>query len=149
MINSVTLIGRTTREIDLRYTPSGAAVANFNIAVNRQFKSANGERETDFINVVQFGKGAELTAQYVKKGNQIGLTGRIQTRNYENSEGKRIYVTEVVAENVQFLESKGSGQPNNQQQQINAANKEVGVQSGDQFKGQGNPIDVSDSDLPF
>lgn len=135
MINNVTLVGRTTRDIDMRYSGNGTAIANFSLAVNRPFKNANGEQETDFINIVQFGKGAELTAQYVKKGNQIGLTGRIQTRNYENNEGKRVYVTEVVADRVAFLESKG--QSNNQQQKQSKNN------------GQKEAIDVSDDSLPF
>jgi single-strand DNA-binding protein len=139
MINNVTLIGRTTRDIDMRYSGNGTAIANFNLAVNRPFKNANGEQETDFINVVQFGKGAELTAQYVKKGNQIGLTGRIQTRNYENKEGQRVYVTEVVADRVAFLESKGKTESKPQEK----------TQESDPFKGQAEAIDIDDDSLPF
>lgn len=143
MINTVTLVGRLTRDVELRYAESGRAIANFNLAVNRPFKNANGDREADFINVVQFGKGAELTAQYMKKGSQLGLTGRIQTRSYENNEGKRVYVTEVVADQVAFLDSKDrqnnqhSTQQNNQQQ------------FDDPFKNNGEPIDINDDDLPF
>lgn len=144
MINTVTLVGRLTKDVDLRYTQNGKAVSNFNLAVNRPFKNAQGEQETDFINIVQFGKGAELTAQYVKKGNQIGLTGRIQTRNYENKEGKRVYVTEVVADRVAFLEPKSQ---NNQQPQNKPQEK---PQASDPFKGQAEAIDTDDdSDLPF
>jgi single-strand DNA-binding protein len=143
MINNVTLVGRTTRDIDMRYSGNGTAIANFSLAVNRPFKNANGEQETDFINIVQFGKGAELTAQYVKKGNQIGLTGRIQTRNYENKEGQRVYVTEVVADRVAFLEPKSQ---NNQQPQSKPQEK---PQASDPFKGQAEAIDIDDDSLPF
>lgn len=139
MINTVTLVGRLTRDVELRYSKSGNAVANFNLAVNRPFKNANGDREADFINVVQFGKGAELTAQYMKKGSQIGVTGRIQTRNYENNEGRRVYVTEIVADQVAFLDSKNDRQNNQQQPQ---------QQTDDPFANAGQPIDIDD-DLPF
>lgn len=152
-MNNVSLVGRLTRDPELKYTSNGKAVANFNIAVNRPFKNANGEQEADFINGQVWGKAAENLANYMKKGNQIGLTGRINTRNYENSEGKRVYVTEVVADNVQFLESKGSNQNNQRtnqpsKQHIDAANKEVQKQS-DPFANNGEPIDISDDMLPF
>ena len=139
MINTVTLVGRLTRDVELRYAESGRAVANFNLAVNRPFKNANGDREADFINVIQFGKGAELTAQYMNKGSQIGVTGRIQTRNYENNEGRRVYVTEIVADQVAFLDSKNDRQNNQQQPQ---------QQTDDPFANAGQPIDIDD-DLPF
>lgn len=106
MINSVTLVGNLVRDVELKYGQTGTAIANYTVAVSRPFKNQNGERETDFINVVQFNKGAELTAQYTRKGSKIGLTGRIQTRSYENNEGKRVYVTEVIADQVAFLDSK-------------------------------------------
>ena len=141
MINTVTLVGRLTRDVELRYSKTGNAVANFNLAVNRPFKNANGDREADFINVIQFGKGAELTAQYMNKGSQIGVTGRIQTRNYENNEGRRVYVTEIVAEQVAFLDSKNSNQ--SKQTQNNQ-------QNNNPFGGQAEPIDADDlGDLPF
>lgn len=142
MINNVTLVGRLTRDVDLRYTQNGKAVANFGLAVNRPFKNANGEYEADFINCQSWGKQAENLANYMKKGNQIGVVGRIQTRNYENNEGKRVYVTEVVAEQVVFLESRKS----HQQQQVNAANNEINQHA---TPSQGQPVDISDSDLPF
>lgn len=106
MINNVVLVGRLTRDPDLRYTSSGVAVATFSLAVNRNFTSQNGERETDFINCVIWRKPAETLANYARKGTLIGLTGRIQTRNYENQQGQRVYVTEVVVNEVQFLETK-------------------------------------------
>lgn len=150
MINNVTIVGRITRDLELRYSESGVAVCNFTIAANRPFKSSDGQ-DADFINCVTFRKSAENLAQYMSKGSLIGITGRIQTRNYENEEKQRIFVTEVVADSVQFLESKSSNQskPNNQQAQTNAYNKEVGVGQSDPFKDGGEPLDISDDDLPF
>ena len=107
MINNVVLIGRLTRDAELRYTPSNIAVATFNLAVNRNFKNDNGDREADFINVVMWRQQAENFANWVKKGNLVGITGRIQTRNYDNQQGQRVYVTEVVAESFQILDEKG------------------------------------------
>lgn len=141
MINNVTLVGRLTKDVDLRYTKTGKAVANFTVACNKPFKNQNGENEADFINCVQFGKGAESTANYMRKGSLIGVTGRIQTRNYENKEGKRVYVTEVVANSVQFLEFKNDKKPS-EQEAINQYNNDV-------FGNNAEPIDVDDSDLPF
>ena len=108
MINSVVLVGRMTRDAELRYTQSNKAVASFTLAVNRRFKSENGEREADFINCILWGQQAENLANWCKKGVLIGVTGRIQTRNYENQQGQRVYVTEVIAESFQVLESKNS-----------------------------------------
>lgn len=130
MINNVTLVGRLTKDPELRYTPNGVAVANFTLAVNRQFKSQSGESEADFINCVVWKKSAENLAQYMGKGGLIGVTGRVQTRSYDNQEGKRVYVTEIVAENVQFLESKKS-------------------QNNQSYSNAGEPIDISDENLPF
>jgi len=139
MINTVTLVGRLTKDVDLRYTQNGKAVANFNIAVNRPFKNAQGEQEADFINCNSWGKQDENLANYMKKGSQIGVTGRINTRSYENQEGKRIFVTEVVADQVAFLESKGKSD-----------NKPQGKpQASDPFKGQAEAIDIDDDSLPF
>lgn len=106
MINNVVLVGRTTREIELKYTNNDLAYANFQLAVNRNFKNQNGEREADFINIVIWRQQAENLANWVKKGTLLGITGRIQTRNYENQRGQRVYVTEVVADNFQILEKK-------------------------------------------
>lgn len=106
MINNVTLVGRLTKDPELKYTPSNVAVATFTLAVNRNFKGANGEREADFINCMMWRKQAELFAEWCKKGNLVGVTGRIQTRNYENQEGRRIYLTEVVADGFERLEKR-------------------------------------------
>ena len=132
MINNVTLIGRMTRDAELKQTPSGQSVAIFNLAVNRNFKNSNGEREADFINCVIWGTSAENLANWTKKGALIAVVGRIQTRNYENQQGQRVYVTEVVVEKFQTLEKKD-----------NASNT-------NSLYGQApNISDVSDDDLPF
>ena len=114
MINNVTLVGRLTKDIDLKYTSNGLAVAQFTLAVARDFANQNGERETDFINCVMWRKSAETLANYAGKGSLIGVVGRIQTRSYDNQEGQRIYVTEVNAERFNFLEKKDDSQGNNQ-----------------------------------
>ena len=163
MINNVVLVGRMTRDAELRYTPSNVAVATFTLAVNRTFKSQNGEREADFINVVMWRQQAENLANWAKKGALVGITGRIQTRNYENQQGQRVYVTEVVADNFQLLESRASreGQsggyaPNNFGG--NTTSNFGGVDSSNQVPnfsrdenpfGNSNPMDISDDDLPF
>lgn len=115
MINNVVLVGRLTRDLELRFTSNGSAVATFNLAVNRNFTNANGEREADFVNCVIWRKPAETLANYAKKGTLLGVVGRIQTRNYENQQGQRVYVTEVVCDNFQLLESKKSADNNTNQ----------------------------------
>src|SRR5699024_10491529 len=110
MLNRVVMVGRLTRDPDLRYTPNGIAVANFNVAANRPYKNQQGEQEADFINCVIWRKPAENLATYMKKGSLIGVDGRIQTRSYENQEGKMVFVTEVLAESVQFLEPRNASQ---------------------------------------
>ncbi|VTS14798.1 single-strand binding protein [Streptococcus pseudoporcinus] len=114
-MNNVSLVGRLTRDVELKYTNSQTAVATGTLAVNRTFKSQNGEREADFINIVAWRKTAEILSNYTSKGSQIGITGRIQTRNYEGNDGKRVYVTEVVAEQVALLDSKPENQNQNSQ----------------------------------
>lgn len=139
MTNRWVGVGRLTKDVELRFTPQGVAVANFTVAINRTFKNANGEYDADFINVVAFKKTAENVANYTKKGSMVAVDGRIQTRNYENNEGKRVYVTEIVADSIQFLESK------KQEDQ----NRKYTNDPGDPFKNNGHPIDIDDSDLPF
>lgn len=165
MINNVVLVGRTTKDPELRYTPSNVAVATFSLAVNRNFKDANGERETDFINCVIWRQSAENLANWAKKGALIGITGRIQTRSYENQQGQRIYVTEVVAENFQMLESRAAREGSNQDNTSGAFGNDNGYagpygqqapqQQGPNFArdsspyGNANPMDISSDDLPF
>lgn len=141
MLNNLSLVGRLTKDVELRYTPSNVAVATFTLAVNRTFKNENGEREADFINCVMWRQQAENLANWAKKGALIGITGRIQTRSYDNQQGQRVYVTEVVAETFQLLESKG--QQGNQTQQRQAQ------QQAPDFSRQGAPMDISSDDLPF
>ncbi|MGG1398925.1 single-stranded DNA-binding protein [Bacillus salipaludis] len=171
MMNRVVLVGRLTKDPDLRYTPSGVAVATFTLAVNRQFSNQQGEREADFINCVVWRKPAENVANFLKKGSLAGVDGRIQTRNYEGQDGKRVYVTEVVAESVQFLEPRnasGGGSSRNDNDFYGAPPREPqgnpyggGNQNQRQNNNQGftrvdedpfagnGQIDISDDDLPF
>ena len=115
MINSVNLTGRLTAEPELKYTQSGTAVLSFSLAVSRPFTNQNGERESDFIHCVMWRKNAENFANWTHKGSLVGVSGRIQTRSYENQQGTRVYVTEVMIERFAFLESKNNGQNNNYQ----------------------------------
>ena len=155
MINSVNLVGRLTRDTDLRISQSNIAVASFTLAVNRQFKNANGEREADFINCVAFKKTAEILNQYAGKGSQIGVTGSIQTRNYENKDGQRVYVTEVIANNIALLDSKGSNNASDGQQSQGRPNTNQAQKQRSQapeenpFANSKGPVDITDSDLPF
>ena len=110
-MNKVILTGRNTKDIELRQTPSGVSAIEFSIAVKRTFKNANGEYESDFFDCIAYNKLAETISKYVKKGDQVGIEGRLQKRNYTNKEGKKIYVTEIVAENVEFLQSKKQDEP--------------------------------------
>lgn len=141
MLNRVILIGRLTREPELTYTPAGVAVTKFTIAVDRPFSSNGGEREADFIPVVTWRQLAETCANYLRKGRLTAIEGRIQVRNYENNEGKRVYVTEVIADNVRFLESSNRENRNDQET--------TSKTSHDPFKDDGRPIDISQDDLPF
>ncbi len=153
-INNVVLVGRMTRDAELRYTPSNQAVATFTLAVNRNFKNQNGEREADFINVVIWRQQAENLANWAKKGALIGVTGRIQTRSYDNQQGQRVYVTEVVAESFQLLESRGQQNQSNsfQNGNSNSGNFQNGNNQQGSYQspvGANNPKDISDDDLPF
>ncbi|MDS3916685.1 single-stranded DNA-binding protein [Staphylococcus hominis] len=142
MINRVILVGRLTKDPEYRQTPNGVSVATFTLAVNRSFTNSQGEREADFINVVVFRKQAENVNKYLSKGSLAGVDGRIQSRNYENNEGRRVFVTEVVADSVQFMDSKGSNQQNNQSQQQGQA-----PSNNNPFSN--NNADIDTDDLPF
>lgn len=169
MINNVVLVGRMTKDAELRYTPSNQAVATFTLAVNRSFKNQNGEREADFINIVIWRQQAENLANWAKKGALLGITGRIQTRNYENQQGQRVYVTEVVADTFQLLESRTAreNQSGGYQSSSNFgggqsygsdSNFDTGATSSSATPNFGrdespfgptSPMDISDDDLPF
>lgn len=139
MLNRIILIGRLTKDPEMRYTPSGVAVTTFTLAVERTFKT-DGKKEVDFLNIVTWKQLAELCANYLKKGRLTAVEGRIQIRNYENNEGKRVYVTEIVADNVRFLES------GNQQEAEETGAKKIQFNP---FKVEGKPLDRMDDDLPF
>lgn len=156
MINNVTLVGRLTKDPDLRYTSSGNPVATFTLAVNRNFTSADGNREADFINCVIWRKPAETLAGYAKKGVLIGVTGRIQTRSYDNQQGQRVYVTEVVADNFQLLESKKADSSQNTQVSSVSNSQTNNYTRNQQNRNnvQSDPfsnssIDIDSQDLPF
>lgn len=155
MINNVVLVGRLTRDPELKYTGNNIVVASFSLAVNRNFKDANGERETDFINCVIWRQQAENLANWAKKGALIGITGRIQTRSYENQQGQRVYVTEVVAENFQMLESRAAREGGNGNGYAGPYGQQAPQQQGPNFArdsspyGNSSPMDIQDSDLPF
>lgn len=146
MINRVILVGRLTKDPEYRQTPNGVSVATFTLAVNRPFTNSQGEHEADFINVVVFRRQAENVNNYLSKGSLAGVDGRIQSRNYENNEGRRVFVTEVVADNVQFMDSKGSNQQNNQSQQQGQAPADNNSFSNALRH---NDLDISDDTLPF
>ena len=105
MLNRVTLVGRLTKDAELRRTSNGKAVASFTLAVNRNFKTGDGQ-DADFINVVAWGKVAENTANYCSKGSLVSVDGRLQTRTYENNQGQKVFVTEIVADSVQFIDTR-------------------------------------------
>ena len=151
------LTGRITHDLDLRYTPSGTAVLQFNIAINRP-KNENGEQKADFPTIVVWGKQAENLNKYQKKGSQIGIVGRIQTRNYDNNEGKKVYVTEVIAENIEFLESKKDDSNFKNLTETQPSNNTSEELTEDPYANFGNQITledldrtsvINDNELPF
>lgn len=162
-MNKVFLIGRLTKDPELRYTSTNTAAASFTIAVNRNFTNQNGEREADFINIVVWRKQAENVKQYLTKGSQVAIDGRIQTRSYDAQDGSKRYVTEVVADNVQFLDSRSSA--STAQAPISSTNSNPSPYdfaspaatpsanttdvSSDPFSDFGSSIEISDDELPF
>lgn len=163
MINRFVLVGRLTKDPELRYTPNGVAVCRFTLAVNRTFTDGQGERQADFINIVVWRKQAENSSNYLKKGHLCGIEGRIQTGSYEGQDGKRVYTTEVIADSVQFLEPRNSqgnssnakpeAAPSNQSNYNRLDNGQHRPENNttindDPFTSNG-PIEVSDDDLPF
>ncbi|MNC21004.1 Single-stranded DNA-binding protein ssb [compost metagenome] len=147
MLNRVILIGRLTRDPELRYTPQGVAVTQFTLAVDRPFSNNQNEREADFIPVVTWRQLAETCANYLRKGRLAAVEGRIQVRNYENNEGRKVYVTEVVADNVRFLESGRREETRSNPAQNTGYGGNVGNQ--DPFSDRDKPVDISNDDLPF
>ena len=155
MINRVVLVGRLTKEPELRATPSGAKVCQYTLAVNRTRK-AEGQPEADFINCVSWNKTAELMNQYLSKGALIGIEGRIQTRSYDDNTGRKVYVTEVITDSVQFLESKPKAQQNQNNMENGSyyqqqSSQEQPVQYAVNLTAQAemDTLDISSDDLPF
>lgn len=156
MINNVVVTGRLTRAVDLRYTSNGTAFASFTLAVDRPFRNQNNEKETDFINCVMWRKSAENLANYTNKGSLIGVEGRIQTRNYDNGQGQRVYVTEVLAERFTFLESAKTANNDvydnvgvNIREMNKNQNSSGNFANSDPFTSNGDVFSVNDDDLPF
>lgn len=173
MINNVVLVGRMTKDPELKYTQGGVAVTRFTLAVNRPFTNQQGQREADFVNCVTWRKQAENTANFLRKGSLTGIEGRIQTSNFDGKDGNRVFMTEVVADSVQFLEPRnatgGQAESNSggysqqrTQQPAQQSNQQPSQQSNQQsnqqnytrmdddpFSTGGGPIEVSDDDLPF
>ncbi|WP_414049810.1 single-stranded DNA-binding protein [Macrococcus animalis] len=170
MINRVVLVGRLTKEPEYKVTPSGVSVATFTLAINRNFTNAQGERQADFINCIVFRKQAENVNNYLNKGSLAGVEGRLQSRSYDNQEGRKVFVTEVICDSVQFLEPKNSQNQsnnapqqtnynqtnnnaqnqNNAQQGQNNANNGYGQQpQPNPFANATGPIEIDDSTLPF
>lgn len=141
-MNRTVLVGRLTKDPDLRYTSNGTATASFTVAVNRNFKNASGEREADFINCVAWRKAAETLSSYTKKGSQIAVEGRLQTRSYDNQQGQRVFVTELVVENFTFLDSKKEDGNQNRPSPRQSA-------PSDPFVNNSQTISVDDDSLPF
>lgn len=142
MLNRTILIGRLTKGPELRYTPAGVAVCTFTLAVDRPKRQGQQQSEADFLPIVVWRQAAEASANYLRKGRLTAIEGRIQTRNYENNEGRRVYVTEIHADNVRFLE-RGEGNQNTERQHPDHKPQ------NDPFPDDGKPIDISDDDLPF
>ena len=157
MINRVVLVGRLTKDPELRFTSSNIAVVSFTLAVNRSFTTQDGKNEADFIQCVAWRKTAENVGKYVRKGSLVGVDGRIQTRNYEAQDGTRRYITEVVADNVRFLESRGDAQQSDTGQYSNDNSFEqnkfnpfdsVKEDNEDPFSS-ASSIEIGDDELPF
>ncbi|WP_423363282.1 single-stranded DNA-binding protein [Mycoplasma sp. P36-A1] len=165
-MNRTVLSGRITRDLELKKTQSGRSFINFTIAVNRTFTNQSGEREADFISCIAWGKPAETMATYLAKGSLIGVDGRIQTRNYDDANGRRVYITEVVVENFEFLESRAASANNrtssySNQQQPQQSTRPAPAASAPQndffadFENSNSSndilssLDISDDELPF
>ena len=148
-MNKAIIIGRLTRDPEMRTTTSGLNSTTFTVAVSRNYTSANGERETDFINCVAWRKQAENIAKYCTKGSQVAVEGRIQTRSYDAQDGTKRYVTEIIADNVTFLGGRGSNVPSEDNYVGGSSSVDTTDISEDPFKDFGEEVALSDDDLPF
>ena len=153
MINRVVLVGRMTRDPELRRTPQGDAVTSFTLAVNRNYTSRDGQQQADFINCVVWRKPAENFERYCSKGSLVGVEGRIQTRSYDNSQGQKVYVVEVICDSVQFLETRAAreraqSQPQMQQNNDNFYDMKT-VELEKEFDNSFNTYDIMEDDIQF
>jgi single-strand DNA-binding protein len=144
-VNKVCLTGRITKNIELKYNQNNVAITSFTLAVTRKFKNQNGEYESDFINCIAYKSTAELLNKYVKKGDLLGIEGRIQTRNYEDKDGKRVYVTEVIVDSIDFLQSR---KDESKQETTKTENTKQKL-SDDVFSEFGSSIEITDNDIAF
>ncbi len=144
MVNNVVLVGRITKDPELKHSTSGSAICNFTLAINRNFKNQNGEYDADFINCVAFNQTATLMEQYVLKGQLLAVQGRLQSRSYDDNTGRKVYVTEVVVNNLSFLESKKSTSENTSYNQPNNS-----IEEQDTFNADALDVSIDDDDLPF
>ncbi len=144
-MNKVCLTGRITKNIELKYNQNNVAITSFTLAVTRKFKNQNGEYESDFINCIAYKSTAELLNKYVKKGDLLGIEGRIQTRNYEDKDGKRVYVTEVIVDSIDFLQSR---KDESKQETTKTENTKQKL-SDDVFSEFGSSIEITDDDIAF
>ena len=144
-MNKVCLTGRITKNIELKYNQNNVAITSFTLAVTRKFKNQNGEYESDFINCIAYKSTAELLNKYVKKGDLLGIEGRIQTRNYEDKDGKRVYVTEVIVDSIDFLQSRKDESKQETTEKENTKQK----LSDDVFSEFGSSIEITDDDIAF
>ncbi len=145
-MNKVVLIGRLTRDPEIRYTSNNIAATNFTLAVNRNYQNQNGVREADFINIVMWRKQAETAKKYLSKGSLIAIEGRIQTRNYDGADGKKVYVTEVLADSFEFLESKGQKTNSDIDFNNDISTNNIADEPYIDF---GDTIELSDDDIAF
>ena len=153
MINRVVLVGRMTRDPEIRRTPQGDAVTSFTLAVNRNYTSRDGQQQADFINCVVWRKPAENVERYCSKGSLVGVEGRIQTRSYDNSQGQKVYVVEVICDSVQFLETRAAreraqSQPQMQQNNDNFYDMKT-VELEKEFDNSFNTYDIMEDDIQF
>ena len=155
-MNKVVLVGRITKDPELKYTTNNIPVAQFTIAVNRTYQSKSGEKQADFINCVVWRQQAENFAKYMRKGSLIGIDGQIQTRNYDDANGVRRYVTEVICDSIHFLEPKSSGRSDGfsdyqdmNQYEAPKQNQKAPEQQKNPFEDMSSDFDISNDDLPF
>ena len=151
MVNRAVLVGRMTRDPELRRTLQGDAVTSFTLAVNRNFTSRDGQQQADFINCVVWRKSAENVERYCSKGSLVGVEGRIQTRSYENSQGQKKYIVEVICDVVQFMETRAVNEEQSKKDIYQADYNENSLLRDleKEFDNSLNTFEISEDDLPF